>query len=182
MEGQSPRHDPPPGPQSPRPGGTPPPPTGQGPQSPGPQSPGAPPPGPQPPTYQEQPSWQQQYGPPHPGGTNGAAIAALVLGLIGVLFGVLLGFFVFTAIIAIILGIVGIVFGVMGRRRAADPRVGRKGMATTGLVLSILTIIGSLFWLVIIGIAFNELSQSGENIENLDQQELQEQLEEQLNQ
>lgn len=53
--------------------------------------------------------------------------------------------------IAWILGIIAIVFGVLARNRfGADPAIGRKGMATAGLVLGILTIVACIIWVLVI--------------------------------
>lgn len=85
------------------------------------------------------------------------AVAALVLGIIGAIFGTILGWLAITAVIAIILGILGIIFGVIGRRRYdRNPAIGRKGMATAGLALSILALLGGILWSVAFGVAIDE--------------------------
>ncbi len=65
--------------------------------------------------------------------THTDATAALVLGILSLVMAL------FSAVIALIVGIVGIVFGVKGRRDRQ-----RQGMATAGLVLSILGVILSV--------------------------------------
>jgi hypothetical protein len=67
--------------------------------------------------------------PPAAPRTSGAAIASLILGIIGCLPLV-------TSILAVILGIIGI-------RKTADPRYTGRGLAIAGLILGI---IGLLFW------------------------------------
>jgi len=53
--------------------------------------------------------------------------------------------------VAWILGIIAIVFAVLARKRAdAEPAVGRKGMATAGLVLGIITIVACIVWALLI--------------------------------
>ena len=67
--------------------------------------------------------------------SNGLAVAALVLGIVGLVLGLIPILF----FIAWICGIVGFVLGLVGRRRATkNPAVGRKTMATWGVALSIL--------------------------------------------
>ena len=78
--------------------------------------------------------------------SNGFAITALVCGIVGIVLGVL----PFTFFVAWILGIVAIVFGVLARKRFdAEPAIGRKGMATAGLILGILTIVACAIWLIL---------------------------------
>ncbi len=93
------------------------------------------------------------------------AIAALVLGILGVLFGAFLGWLVITIPIAIVLGILAIVFGVIGRRRA----MGRSGMATTGLVLGVVSIVASLLWIAAIVAIIDDVD-NGIDTDELDQQ------------
>lgn len=64
--------------------------------------------------------------PPRPRG-NGAAVASLVLGLLGCIPEV-------TGLLAIILGIVGL-------RRARDPNAGGRGLAAAGLTLGIVSVV-----------------------------------------
>lgn len=151
-EGQPPRREgpvpPPSSPQSPGSPQSPPPasPQSGAPQSPPPGAPGAP------------------AAPPYAAGqqpSNGMAVAALVLGIVGVVF-----VFIF-APIAIILGILGVVFGIIGRNRyKANPAVGRQGLATAGLICGIIAaILGAIFTVIFI-IAINEVSQGLEGLED----------------
>jgi hypothetical protein len=111
---------PPPPPQNYPPQGYPP--QGYPPQPPG---RGYPPPG----GYGAPPPPNQPYGyPPQPQGSNGPAIASLI-------FGILLCIPLLTGLLAIILGFVG-------RGKAKDPRFGGRGMATTGIILGLLNIVG----------------------------------------
>jgi hypothetical protein len=143
-EGQPPRQEgPPPGPQSP---GSPQPPPA-GPQSGPPQAPPAGTPAAQPYAAQ-QPS-------------NGMAVAALVLGIVGIVF-----VFIFPPI-AIVLGILGVIFGIVGRNRfKANPAVGRQGLAIAGLICGIIAaVLGAIFTILLI-VAINEVSQGLEGIED----------------
>lgn len=94
---------------------------------------------------------------------NGTAVAALVLGVVGVaaafipVIGVLLGG---------VLGLAGVVTGVIARRQAADdsdPRHENLGLATGGIVSSTLALIVVL--LQIVGI----VTLTGLTVENFDE-------------
>jgi len=90
------------------------------------------------------------------------------VGIVGTVFGTILGFFAITAVIAIILGILAIIFGIIGRRRAdANPSVGRRGMGTAGLILGIISLIGGLLWVAAFGALVND---ANDNLDDLDQQ------------
>ena len=69
---------------------------------------------------------QQPYGVPAGGRSNGAAIASLVLGLLGC--------------VPLITGVFAVVLGIVGIRKTRDPQVGGKGMAIAGLILGVLSI------------------------------------------
>lgn len=108
--------------------------------------------------YGQQEYGQQEYGAPaygaaygqpayvdqSPAGNNGMAMAAMIVGIIALVF-VLLFF-----PIAFVLGIVAIVLAVIGIRRAdkinaqAGVGNGRKGMAISGLVMGILSLLASV--------------------------------------
>ena len=70
--------------------------------------------------------------------THTDATAALVIGII-----LSMVMALFAAVIAVVLGIIGIVFGIKGRNDAE-----RQGMATAGLVLSILGTILSVLRII----------------------------------
>lgn len=73
---------------------------------------------------------------------KGASIAALVLGLIGVLF----SWFGWFCYIALACAIAGIIFGAVGMKKSAQAHNGRSsGLAIAGLVLGI---IGTVFALI----------------------------------
>ena len=72
------------------------------------------------------------------------AVASLVLGIISLVWALVIPA---VKIIAIILGVIGIILGALGRK---DPE--RKGIATAGLVLSILGLIfGIITWIACVG-------------------------------
>lgn len=68
--------------------------------------------------------------------SNGAGIASLVLGIIGLITGWIYG-------LGCILGIIAVVMAVMSKKN-----VGPNGMATGGLVCGIIAIVFGAFWLV----------------------------------
>jgi type II secretory pathway component PulF len=98
------------------------------------------------------------------------AIAALVCGIVSVVF----AFFGYGAIVGIIVGIVAIVLGILARK---DPQ--RKGMATAGLILGIIGTVLSGVLLIACVACVNALSKAGTDLlENSDLQELRDALDE----
>lgn len=86
------------------------------------------------------------------------AVASLVLGIVGVVFGLIPG----VGWLGVVLGIIGIILGALGRK---DPA--KKGMATAGLVLSIIAVIlGLIIYIACAacvgsaGLAANDLANS----------------------
>jgi Domain of unknown function (DUF4190) len=71
---------------------------------------------------------EQPYGYPPPKGSNGAAIASLI-------FGILL-------CIPLLAGLLAIILGFVGRSKAKDPRFGGGGMAVAGILLGFLNLVG----------------------------------------
>ena len=72
---------------------------------------------------------------------KGKAIASLVLGIIAVVF----AWFGYGAIVSIVLGIVGIILGIQAKKSMPE---GQTGMATAGLVLSIIGLVLSVIMFV----------------------------------
>ena len=70
---------------------------------------------------------------------KGAAIASLVLGIIGVV----LWFFGYSAIVSVLLGIIGLVLASSSKK---DGFVG--GVRTAGFVLSLISLIGGAFFFI----------------------------------
>jgi len=100
---------------------------------------------------------------PRSGGTNGLAIAGMVLGIVGALvawvpcFGWILG---------IILGIIGAALSGIGLAQAGKIGSG-KGMAIAGLILSIIAIIlGPVSYFMFVAAAVNVANQAQKNIFN----------------
>lgn len=83
----------------------------------------------------EQNNFQEQNNNPAPQDTGkGFSIAALVLGIVGVVF----GWFGILGIIAFAASVVGIILAVNGRKKSIAVFGKASGMATAGLVLSII--------------------------------------------
>lgn len=100
---------------------------------------------------------------------NGFAVAALVLGIVAVVCGLI----PFLFFLAWILGVLGLIFGLLGRGRAQkEPAVGRKVMATWGAALGAVAIALGVVGLVLVGDAVDEVSDDlntlSECIENAD--------------
>ena len=86
-----------------------------------------------------------------PVATNGLAIAALCLGITGCVFGLI----PITALIALACGAVGLVLGIIAWKHAATH--GRKGMAITGTLLSVLAVTLGVIGFIIVQNAVNSL-------------------------
>jgi lysylphosphatidylglycerol synthetase-like protein (DUF2156 family) len=94
--------------------------------------------------------------------TNGLAVAALVCGIVGVVLGLIpILFFVAWA-----LGIVAFVLGLIARRRAKrEPAIGRKTMATWGVVLGIASFgLGCVGYAILVD-AFEDTDEELEELE-----------------
>lgn len=92
--------------------------------------------------------------------SNGFAVASLAAGIAGLLFGLgpAIGY-----VMALALGALALVFGLIGRNKAKrDPAIGRKTMATWGVVLGIMA-----FGLGIAGAVTVE--DAVDDLQNLDQ-------------
>ncbi|MFD7661637.1 DUF4190 domain-containing protein [Streptomyces sp. NPDC059788] len=90
--------------------------------------------------------------PPHQAARNGLGVAALVLGIIGALSGLIPLFFW----LAGILGLLALVFGLVGRGRAKRGQATNKGMATAGAVFGAIALILSVVGVVITATAVND--------------------------
>ncbi|SDD15114.1 DUF4190 domain-containing protein [Glycomyces harbinensis] len=104
------------------------------------------PPPPQPP-YGVYPPYGYQYTPPRP--TNGLAIAAMIMGIVGVCNPI---------------SILGLIFGMVSKRQIAERGEQGEGFATAGIVLGWIGVASVVFWAIyfifIIGIfttAVNEI-------------------------
>ena len=111
-----------------------------------------------PPGYGQQPGYgapQGGYDQPYGASPrNGAGLASLILGVIGLLLCWLLG-------IGIVPGIIGLILGVVGMRRAKRGLATNRGVAIAGVVTSALAIIASAVVIAIL-IAFgNFLANNG---------------------
>ena len=90
---------------------------------------------------------------------NGLAVAALVLGLIGLLAGLVPIFF----FIAFPCGVLAVVFGFAGRRSAIRHDAPRKGMAIWGMVLGVGALILSVVGIVILDDAVEDFEDAFES-------------------
>jgi hypothetical protein len=120
-----------------------------------------PPPMPTPPPMQTAPPQVvYQYPPAQP--TNGLAVAALVVGIVGlVLFWTVWG--------GVILGILGLVFGAVGLNKS-NRGAPNKGMAVAGLTLGGIALVGSILFAValvsVVGNSEEKFDQIAECIAN----------------
>ena len=91
--------------------------------------------------------------------TNGLAIAALVLGIVGTVFGLV----PITALIALACGFTGLALGVIAWRRWRTH--GRRAMSIIGVVLSVLAITLGIVGMVIVNDAVDDLDRDLDRIE-----------------
>ncbi|NAZ85826.1 DUF4190 domain-containing protein [Kineococcus indalonis] len=100
-----------------------------------------------PPGYEQQGGYGQPYG-ARP--RNGAGLASLILGVIGLLLCWLLG-------IGIVPGLIGLVLGIVGMRRARRGEATNRGVAIAGVVTSAIAVVASAVFLALtiaVGSAF----------------------------
>lgn len=98
------------------------------------------------------------YYPPQPyvaQPSNGMGVTSLVLGIIGLLF----SFVPVIGVIAWPLVILGIIFSAVGLNKAAKGRATNKGLAITGLVVSIIGLIICIVWAVAFKEAADDLNE-----------------------
>ena len=99
---------------------------------------------------------------------NGMAVAALVLGVVGLLFGLV----PLLALFALVLGILAVVFGIAGRRKVNRGQTTTgKGMATAAVILGVFAIVLGFVGFSIVNDAVTDLSkeldQISEDFQNL---------------
>lgn len=123
------------------------------PEQPAPAQPAAPPP-PLPPT---QPPTQVVYNVTQAPPSNGLAVAALVLGIIGLIL-------FFSVWGGIILGALAIVFGALGRANAKKGAA-NGGLATAGLVLGIVAVVASFLFLALVVSVVNDTQDLFDQVE-----------------
>lgn len=97
-------------------------------------------------------------------GKKGFAIAAMVLGIISCVFA---WFGLASGIVSLVLAIVGLILAIMARKSYAE--LGQKnGMATAGLVLSIIGIVLSVIGIIACGVCVCVANQTAAAIQNGD--------------
>ncbi|MCH7230226.1 DUF4190 domain-containing protein [Glycomyces sp. L485] len=97
-----------------------------------------PPPGPPPPMYPYPPMYGYPYYQPPPP-MNGMAIAAMILGIVGV----------FSPI-----GVLGLIFGMVAKRQIRERGERGDGFAVTGIVLGWIAVASIVFWALYIILIF----------------------------
>lgn len=110
---------------------------------------------PGPPQYAPAPS--TSYAGSGPGGpdrppSNGLGIAALVLGIVALLIALI----PVIGILGGLLGIVGVILGTLGLAKVRRHQATNRGVALTGIILSVLAILVAVVWGLLIGVVFNQ--------------------------
>lgn len=83
---------------------------------------------------------------------NGLGTAGFVLGLIGLIF----AFIPLIGVVAWPLTILGLIFGALGTARARSGKATNKGLAITGLVLSVIGLVICIIWTAVFGKAVSD--------------------------
>ena len=92
--------------------------------------------------YAQQPYTQQPYAAPQSRGTSGMAVAALILGIIGLLFSII----PYTVGLGIILDILAFIFGLVGMIQKSK---GGKGMAIAGFIMACIGLTIFFIWIFV---------------------------------
>ncbi|MGI4896621.1 MAG: DUF4190 domain-containing protein [Janthinobacterium lividum] len=94
------------------------------------------------------------YGDPNgPPARNAAGTAALVLSIVGLVLGI--------AIIGLVPAVVGLVLGIVGLRRVRRGLATNRGVALTGVVLSVIAILGTLIWAAFLAVVLSAAWNNG---------------------
>ncbi|MGW6569872.1 DUF4190 domain-containing protein [Streptomyces sp. NPDC054975] len=91
--------------------------------------------------------------PPFQQPRNGLGVAALVLGIVGLLFGL----FPLTFWLGAILGILALIFGIIGHGRARKGEATNKGAALSGIILGALALVASIAWVIFFAVAVEDI-------------------------
>ncbi len=102
------------------------------------------------------PGQQQGYGAPQQQGTPGMAIAAMVLGILGILLAWTLW--------GVVLPILAVIFGILGRRQAQERGGQGSGMAMAGLIMGIIGIVEFLAVLVVVVLLADDVNDELEDL------------------
>ncbi|MFA9399066.1 MAG: DUF4190 domain-containing protein [Clostridiaceae bacterium] len=84
--------------------------------------------------------------------TEGFSIAALVLGIVGLVL-------IWMPVIGFVCALLGLIFGIVGRNKinASEEPLSGKGMATAGLIMGIIVLVLSVLGFVACGALFSGL-------------------------
>ena len=91
--------------------------------------------------------WDAGAATPPPKPKNGMGIAALVFGILALLF-------VWLPIVGLVLGLLAIIFGVVGRGRVRKQQATNGGVAFAGLILGVITFLLNLLWTILVLVGF----------------------------
>ncbi len=91
---------------------------------------------------------------------NGLGTAGFVLGLVGLVLSVI----PFINVVAWPLVIVGLVLSIVGIVRVNKGQANNKGLSIAGAILSVLGLVGCIWWTVVIGQAVSELQDQLEQV------------------
>ncbi|MCD2188853.1 DUF4190 domain-containing protein [Actinomycetospora soli] len=99
--------------------------------------------------------WDAGTATPPPKPKNGMGTAALVFGILGLLTCWWL------PIIGFLFGLLAVIFGVIGRGRVRKQQATNGGVALTGLLLGLLSVIVNIILMIVVGVGLFAFFQSG---------------------
>ncbi|WP_018333143.1 DUF4190 domain-containing protein [Actinomycetospora chiangmaiensis] len=105
--------------------------------------------------YPQQGQWDTGTATPPPKPRNGMGAAALVFGILGLLTCWWL------PVIGFLFGLLAVIFGVIGRGRVRKQQATNGGVALTGLLLGLLSVIVNIILMVVVGVGLFAFFQSG---------------------
>lgn len=109
---------------------------------------------PQPPGVPYPPAYPPQYGYPYqaPRPTNGMAIAAMIVGIVG---------------LCTPIAILGLIFGLIAKRQIKERNESGDGMATAGVVLGWIGVASVVFWVIYLVVVIGLFTTAVNEIDNL---------------
>ena len=78
--------------------------------------------------------------PAAPAKKSGKAITGFVMSLVGIFFGTSIGYDFVGLLITIACGVIGLIFSILGKKEIVQRSLGGKGLATAGLIISIIVL------------------------------------------
>lgn len=110
----------------------------------------------------EAPAYGSPQAPPTNPERNGLGLAALITGVVGILF----GFIPLTFFFALILGVIGLILGLAGLSRVRKNKATNKGTTTSGAIAGVVAIALGIWGMTALFSATNQLIEDLDEISN----------------